>query len=390
MYLDSRNTRPTRLVIAVLAALTLLCVTQTASAQVQAEADTTADQGTGEAGYDGDFFFESADENFRLEIGGRVQTLYEIVLADEGSDLDLTQSRFLIRRARLKLQGHAFTPRLTYVLQPDMGRGGFDLLDFYVNYAFAPGTFEGTTGQWRLPFLRSEINSSGRLLLVDRSLVTDVFGEGFDVGVAAHNGYRDAPTFAWVVGVFNGTKTDLGVVTVDDPDAPTLFMPSVVARISYNYGGIDPYREGDLDKGPLRFSVGASGLSQLGIERDGQSAMKATVDYVLKARGFSTSGAFMLGTAQDGDGLTDQNLFVTGLYVQAGYLIGEMIQPAARYSRVDYEGDGDLVHEALGGINVYFYGHSLKWQTDMGAIVTETPNDTDTAYRARTQLQLSF
>jgi hypothetical protein len=345
---------------------------------------------TGDAGYDEGFFLQSEDGAFRLEFAGRLQTQYEAVVTEVGDDLELAQSRFLIRRARLKLSGHAFTKRLTYVFQTDFSGGDTDLLDYYLNYQVAPGTFEGRVGQWRLPFLREEITSSGSLLLVDRSLVTDVFGEGFDVGVAAHNDYTDAPSFEWVVGIFNGTQSKLGAIAPDDPYAPTLFFPTLVARVGYNHGDIDPYKEGDLEGGPLRFAVGASGLTQLGVEREGQSAMKATVDYVLKIDGFSTSGAYMIASAQDGEGLLDQDQLVTGLYAQAGYLIGEMFQPAARYSRVAYDGDGPLVHEALGGLNLYFYGHSLKWQTDAGAIITERDNDTETAWQARTQIQLSF
>jgi hypothetical protein len=227
-------------------------------------------------------------------------------------------------------------------------------------------------------------------MLVDRSLVADVFGEGFDVGVAAHNDYTDAPSFEWVVGVFNGTKSDLGVIATDNEDAPTLFFPTLVARVGYNHGDIKPYKEGDLEGGPLRFAIGASGLTQLGVNRDDQSAFKATVDYVLKAHGFSTSGAYMLASGQDGEGLFDQDQLVSGLFVQAGYMISETFQPAARYSRVDFDQDGPVLHEALGGLNVYFYGHSLKWQTDAGALITERTNDTQTDWQARTQLQLSF
>lgn len=373
--------------------LSLLATASTAWAQgVEASEpiEATEAKATGDAGYDGDFFLQSEDGRFRIEIGGRLQTQYELLLAEEGDDLELGRSRFLIRRARFKLGGHAFDPRLTYGFQAAFGRGDVELLDYFANYAFNPGTFEGRLGQWRLPFLRTEINSSGSLLLVDRSLITSVFGEGFDVGMGIHNNYKKSPTFEWFFGVFNGTATDLEVVSFDDPNTPSVFLPTVIGRVAYNHGDIKGYTTGDLKGGPLRFSLGASALTQVGIDRDNESATKATVDYIVKAHGFSSSGAFVLATEQDGDSFTDQNTFVTGLFAQAGYMVNEMIQPTARYSRVDYEGDGPLVHEALGGLNVYFYGHNLKWQTDAGAIITETPNDTETDYRVRTQFQLDF
>jgi hypothetical protein len=383
-----------------------LCSTPPLVAQSDAEPGGTAGgpadapAATGDAGYDGGFFLESADDKFRLEFSGRLQTQYEAVLADPGDGYELAKSRFLIRRARLKLSGHAFSERLTYAFQTDYAGGDVDLLEYFMNYALVPESVEGRVGQWRLPFLRQQITSSGSLLLVDRSLVANRFGEGFDIGVAAHNGYGDAPGFEWTVGVFNGTKTGLDVITPDDPDAPTIFFPSAVARVGYNFGKINPYKAGDLEGGPLRFAVGASGLSQLGVERD-NSAMKATVDYVVKAHRFSSSGAYAIASGQDeqGDGLFDQDQLASGFFVQAGYVIGEMIQPAARYSRVEVDDDGPVDHEVLGGINVYFYGHKLKWQTDAGALVTENDSVdsagdefavTETDWQARTQVQLSF
>lgn len=393
MYPDLRCASRRRLFLSLVMLVTLCASASTAWAQ-DIEADQpmgpTETQSHGDAGYDGDFFLRSDDGRFRLEIGARLQTHYELLLAEEGEDIALGRSRFLIRRARLKLGGHAFTPELTYGFQAAFGGGNVNLLDYFANYAFIPGLVEARVGQWRVPFLRTEINSSGSLLMVDRSLVTSVFGEGFDAGVGFHNDYKKSPTFEWFFGVFNGTQTKLEVVSLDDPNTPTVFFPTVLGRLAYNHGDIKGYSTGDLTGGPLRFSVGASGLTQVGIDRDDESATKATVDYIVKAHGFSSSGAFMLATHQDGDSLTDQSLFVSGLFAQAGYMVTEMIQPAARYSRVDYEGADQLVHEALGGINVYFYGHNLKWQTDAGAIITETPNDTDTAYRIRTQMQLDF
>ena len=380
--------------VSITASLSSVLYPDEAAAQQPPPPTPEADQvdqapGPANAGWDGDFFLESDDGRFRLELGGRLQTQYRTRSDEDGDERDL-ESAFLIRRSRLSLSGHALAPELTFKFQADFGGGDVDLLDHYLNYAFAPDTVEGRLGKWRLPFLRQEIASSGKLLLVNRSLITRVFGEGFDIGAGIHNNFKAAPNFEWVVGIFNGTQSALGAVSVDDPLRPTVFFPTVVARVAYNYGGIDPYREGDLEGGPLRFSVGASGLTQFGLEREDESAMKATADYVVKVAGFSTSGAVVLATGQDGSGLLDQETLATGLYAQAGYAIADLIQPTVRYSHIDRDDDEITVHEALGGLNVYFYEHNLKWQTDAGAVVREVPNDTETTYRLRTQLQLEY
>lgn len=383
-----------RLVLAAALGVVLLANSAVASASpvhaATVHAASAPNSDTGSAGYDEHFFLQSADGNFRLQIGAQLQARYTLRFDDRADGLALSQSRFFIRRARLALVGHAFSKKLGYVFVPRFDLSQAGLLEYFVNDAFIPHVIEGRVGKWRLPFLRQQITSSSRLLLVGRSQVTQVFGQGFDVGAALHNGYTNSPRVEWVAGIFNGTTSSLGVVGVDSTQPPDVFFPTLVGRIAYNYGGIDAYSGGDLEGGPLRFAVGASALAQLGVDRDHQSATEATLDYVIKVRGFSTSGAVMLASKQDGSSLVDQNAFVGGFFAQASYLVGEVIQPALRYSLVDFEGNAGATHEAMGGINVYFYGHNLKWQTDAGAIINQTPHQTATRYRARTQLQLAF
>ncbi|MFP4600951.1 MAG: porin [Persicimonas sp.] len=395
MYSKLVSMCPTRLLGAALVALLAVLVPDDSSAQQPAD-DETSSSDAPMAGYDGGFFIDGADGDFRINIGGRVQTQLRTLVVDNGDDHDLDQLGFRIRRARLKIKGHAFSPRLTYQLQPELAGDSPSLRDYFFNYEFLADTLEGRVGQWRYPFLRQEITSSGSLMLVDRSLVGSTFGDSFDTGVALHNRYKTAPV-SWVVGVFNGATSRLGGVSFDNTVAPSRFGPAVVARAAYNYGPIKAYSEGDLEGGPLRFSVGGAVSGQPGIDRPNQSEFKATLDYMLKVEGFSTSGAAVLGTTQEGDGLGDQETVATGFFAQAGYLINDFIQPAVRYSQVrltgtaasDDESD-DLQHEALGGLNLYFYGHRLKWQTDAGAIVTDVRDRTRTNFQARTQLQLAF
>lgn len=336
-------------------------------------------------GYDGGFFIESDDEDYRVRFGGRVQTQLRAYLTDDG-ERELTELDLDIRRARFKVDGHAFGDRLTYQLQPEFAGSSVQLLDFFVNYELVPGAAEVKVGKWRYPFLRQEITSSGSLLLVDRSIVGSTFGDGFDTGVMFHNGYKSSPTFEWLVGAFHGDTSQLGGVNYEED----IMGPSIVARGAYNYGDVAGYREADVEKGPLRFSLGAAVSAQPGIERTFHSELKATVDVMLKAHGFSTSGAVVMGSTQDGSSMGDRNLAATGYFLQAGYLVGDFVEPAARYSLVDFDDLGLQRHEGMGGINLYFYGHKLKWQTDAGVIIDEAADVSRTSYQARTQLQFAF
>jgi hypothetical protein len=60
-------------------------------------------------------------------------------------------------------------------------------------------------GQWKRPFSRQQIGSSGRLELTDRSITDKAFGAGRDIGLAVHNNYEKSPDLEWALGVFNGT-----------------------------------------------------------------------------------------------------------------------------------------------------------------------------------------
>lgn len=373
--------------VAVWAAL-LACNAQAVAQEAAASAEQQAPAGA--AGHDGGFFVESDDGDHRLDISGRVQAQHRTRLADVNDGHELAEIGFLIRRARLKFDGHTLTPRLNYLLQLELGGGSVRPLEGFINYAFTPGCLEARIGRWRAPFLRHELSSSGYLLMVDRAPLTGVFGDSYETGVALHNDYTAGKPFEWVVGVFNGSTNRVGAVSFDDPDVPSVFGPELVSRLNYTFGGATPYRETTLADGPLRFSVGGAVAVDPGIERAEESTMKATLDYLVEVGAVSTTGGVVLATAQDGDGLDDQELFATGAFLQAGYLLSERVQPTGRYSLIDFSQSSERVHEALGGLNVYFYGHRFKLQTDAGAIITDDTVATRTDLTARTQLQLSF
>ncbi|HEU4402710.1 MAG TPA: porin, partial [Candidatus Polarisedimenticolia bacterium] len=85
---------------------------------------------------------------------------------------------FLIRRARFLLRGQA-SPRLDIYLQlgqdNDGGKvlkpdAGFRVKDFYLNYKRAEG-LQVMVGQFKVPFLRQNLESGFNQLLVDRALL---------------------------------------------------------------------------------------------------------------------------------------------------------------------------------------------------------------------------
>ena len=374
----------------ILACLLGCGLTVSVSAQeVEEEAEPTSGFGKG-------FFIQSEDGDYRINLRSRVQTRYTFESEDNGEGEERDEaSYFSIQRARLKLTGHVFMPELDYALQMDFGRGFFTLKDYYVDYEVADG-FHVRIGQYKRPFSRQQITSSGSQAFVDRAITDKAFGAGRDIGIAIHNNYTKSPEFEWAFGIFNGTgdksrfsgstTVDLesgeGSVSGSYGNVPDFFYPTLVLRLGYNYGGIKGYSEADLEGGPVRFSVGASALADLDLDDDGESSYRTEVDYILKASGFSTTGGFYYGIDEVGD----ESASVLGFHAQAGYMIGEVFQPAVRYAMVDPDGDDNETTEIGLSLNAFARGHNLKWQTDAAMISGGDLTD----YRIRSQVQLAF
>ena len=81
------------------------------------------------AGYDKGFFIKSADEPFKLNLGGRLQARFTWA----GLQEEPNEAFFSIPRARFHMKGYAFTKDLTYKFQADFGKGFTSLKDFIVS-----------------------------------------------------------------------------------------------------------------------------------------------------------------------------------------------------------------------------------------------------------------
>lgn len=367
------------------------------------------------AGYDGGFFIRTNDENFEIKAGVRIQERFTF-LSEQTEDDDGDKNRdekynFSIPRARLKLGGNAFGKNLTYMFQADFGKGMTMLRDAYVDAALVPKVFQIRAGQFKRPFSRQQITSSGNLELVYRAITDEYFGAGRDIGIAFHNNYDKSPAFEYAVGLFNGTgdkpwfksKTTVTAPPDGSPDGtqptadvdkksvfvnvPDKFNPALVARIGYNYGDLKGYSEADLEGGGVRFGIGAGGQLDFDADEGNDSSTRANADYIVKLRGFSSTGGIYVSTASTKN-FSDQEYAAIGGHVQAGYVIANLVQPAARYAIVNPDGNDNNRQEILGGLSFYFFKHNLKWQTDGGAVLFEDQSLKN--YLVETQLQLAF
>lgn len=352
------------------------------------------------AGYEKGFFIRGADELFALKLQGRIQVRYSYQ-AVEGADDD---SAFEIPRARLKASGHAYAKDIEYLLQVDFGKGNVTLKDAIIDYRLGGGRTYLRAGQFKRPFSRQQITSSGSLALVDRAITDKAFSGGRDIGLAFHNDYDAAPAgLEWVVGVFNGTgdKPRFSGDVIVDPltgegtvvgggfsNVPDVFAPMIVTRVGWNNSAKEGYKEADFKGGPLRFGVGASALVEMDADDDDESSVRGELDYFAKVQGFSTTGGVYVATAQDDVDFADQAYAAVGAHLQGGYMIDRTYQPVVRVAMVDPDGDDNNTLEVTGGFSLYRFEHGFKWQTDLTLLAHEDTSTNDIL--VRTQLQLSF
>ncbi len=349
--------------------------------------------------FDDGFSVRSADGDYALVVGGRVQTRFIVGVPSDGDG----SAWFEMTRARFGLGGHAYSEALAYKFEADFGKGSVALKDYFVDYRFIPSVLHVRAGQYKKPFSRQHINSSGRLELVDRAITDRAFGTGRDIGVMLHNNYEKSPTFEWALGLFNGTSdaprfTGEGEVLVDAEGEPTTdvsitsgkfsnvpgdWRPSIVARAGYNHGAMKGYSEADFEGGPLRLAVAAS-VEARGAEDSSQWSWTPQGDVLLKAHGLSVSGAVYHHVPAG-----DEAGKATGFHAQLGYVLGKVIQPALRFALVDPEGPTQQ-QEITAGFGYYPWQHRFKVQADAGMLTSREGDDEASDWLLRTQLQLTF
>lgn len=390
-----------------------------------------------EAGY-GD---ETAKPRFSLALGNRLQVRY--TFADRNLDDSSDSSAFRIRRFKFFLNGNAFYPWLRYKLQADwVGGHGTDgnrpdLDDAFVDLAYFP-FLSVQLGQFKVPFNRQELTSSGALQFVDRAITNARFTLGRDQGVMIHGFVGPVAGLEYSAGVFNGNGknrvekedsdhmgaarinwTPLGPMKYSESDLENSQRPKLAIGVAYVFNVVhststtqsprtttlpDPSAPGS----ELQVQVGTITTSR----RQDAEYHRGTIDAHIHWRGASALAEYFLESRDDKSPHVSvtESLFgqppvsttsvgpargvshTHGFNVQAGYfLIPATLEVAARYAVVDPAGVENRQEELRGGIGYFLFGHSLKLQADAGQVATQRAGLRDRRdLELRTQLQAIF
>lgn len=358
----------------------------------------------------------TSDRSLLIHAALRAQFRYCLDGPFAGQDL---QNTLTIHRARMVFAGSAFGEHNRFKVElafspRDLGlRDGrltrSPLLSWFVEFDYLRD-LTLRVGQYKVPFSRQRVTSSGRLQLVDRSLANGEFNLDRDIGADLRSNDLFGLGFiryALYLGVGEGRD---GWRQVDNG-------PMLIARLElYPLGLYKDLDEVDHSRSARpRMAIGASyahvrkAKGNRGILGDAPADGGTTNTHHLLAdlaflwRGLAVHGEFhwRQGSRDPGGALDENGQPIPveaprdgyGFFVQAGYLFGGVpIEPSARYSRVRPLGDDSSLppRDELGvGFSWYVYRHRLKLQADYFRLWSGRIGG-DGQHRGRLQLQASF
>jgi phosphate-selective porin OprO/OprP len=340
------------------------------------------------------------DSAFTMKIGARMQFLSTNNWTIEDGSLNNPETNFSVRRARLKFNGFAFSPKLKYKIE--LGLSNRDLsgaseftsnapryiLDAVVKWNFHEN-FELWFGQTKLPGNRERVISSGNLQQVDRSLLNSRFNIDRDLGIQLRHSFNLSEKFvvkeAFSIAQGEGRNITTGNIGGHQFTGRVEFLPFGNFTSKGDYSGSDLKREKNAK---LAIGVTYDHNNNAVKNRSNQGSYMVTntgfyetnintvfIDAMFKYQGFSLMAEYADRDAGDPfaknlDGtLTGDEVQVgNGLNLQAGYLLTNDWEVSGRYTNIELDTNitgNKLENQYTLGVSKYIVGHKLKIQSDV-------------------------
>ena len=319
-------------------------------------------------------------DNAELVLSNRVQLRFTEEMPEVGDD----KGSFRVRRARTKMDGWIYNKKLQYELQIDWTDSAAAVQDMNMNFDFmGDKSVMFKVGQFKVPFGRQELTSSGSQEFVDRSIVSNEFAKGRDIGVQLW-GMALNNTIDWRVGMFNGNGRQK---TANDNDEY-----QYNARVTWQPFGDVKYSEVDFDStDKVLFALAANYEdNDLAGATTGNDVSREIfgADVVLKYKGiFAMAEAFY----RDNTPETGAESESEGIHYQFGYLFpNKKFELAGRFAQNDPNVDvaNDAQTEKGFAASWYFNKHNYKVQSDYRQIENNRTKVTNDEFRV--QLQFIF
>ena len=339
------------------------------------------------------------DSSFSMNVSARMQMLGTSNW-DVNNGLSNPTSNLLVRRARLKFSGFAYSPKLKYKLElglsnRDIGKASSFtneapkyILDAVVKWNFS-GNFVLWFGQTKLPGNRERVISSGDLQQVDRSLLNSRFNIDRDMGFQLRHHFNLTDTFIvkemFAVSQGEGRNITTGNLGGHQYTSRIELLPFGKFASKGDYRGSDLKFE-PAPKLALGFTYdfnndAVKNRSNQGSYMTNDTGFYSTnistvfVDAMYKHKGFSVMAEYAYRDAEDAfaknsDGtLTGDEVQVgNALNLQTGYLLSKTLEISGRYTNIDWDSDitgKGAENQYTLGLSKYIVGHKLKVQTDV-------------------------
>jgi phosphate-selective porin len=333
-----------------------------------------------------------------LEISNRIQPRWTQEMPDDSITLPGTtgggnsKGSFRIRRAKFKLEGWFYKPELEYELQlnwPDVTGSPASrfLEDANIDWdASKKKTFRIRFGQFKAPYGRQQLTSSGAQQFVDRAITDERYNPGRETGLALW-GTLGSTKLDWRAMISNGNGRSQATNDNDKYLYTARLQWQAIGSTRMNQWASGAlWTEGDLGDSPADSPLLAIAGNFLNNNRHNVTTnidLKDTqwsADYIFKYRGFASVGEYhrRKSKPETGDEFDDD-----GFLVQASYAFkAPKLGPAAfwelafRYAKIDPSDlrSGDDRKEIGGAVSYYYNRHNLKLQADFRQIEDEAAN----------------
>ena len=361
------------------------------------------------------------DSSFSMNVSARMQMLGTSNW-DVNNGLSNPTSNLLVRRARLKFSGFAYSPKLKYKLElglsnRDIGKASSFtneapkyILDAVVKWNFS-GNFVLWFGQTKLPGNRERVISSGDLQQVDRSLLNSRFNIDRDMGFQLRHHFNLTDTFIvkemFAVSQGEGRNITTGNLGGHQYTSRVELLPFGKFTSKGDYRGSDLKFE-PAPKLALGFTYdfnndAVKNRSNQGSYMTNDTGFYSTnistvfVDAMYKHKGFSVMAEYAYRDAEDAfaknsDGTLTGDLVQVGnaLNLQTGYLLSKTLEISGRYTNIDWDSDitgKGAENQYTLGLSKYIVGHKLKVQTDVSYLDLATKTN---QFMYRLQVDIHF
>ncbi|MCB0403036.1 MAG: porin [Flavobacteriales bacterium] len=362
------------------------------------------------------------DSSYSMNFALRIQSLYIGEWnVNDSTGLGPGSSEFLIRRARLKFEGFAYSPKLKYKVELGLTNRDISgasthnsgsprlILDALIKWNFYKN-LELWAGQTKLPGNRERVISSANLQFVDRSKLNSNFNIDRDMGAQLRHHFKLGENFI-INEMFsvsqgegrNVTEANLGGYQYT---SRVELLPFGKFQSKGDYVGSSVKRE---EKPKLALGATYDMHDRAVKDKSNQgSYMTNDVGYfetdivtlfgdmMFKYGGFSLMAEYAARTAEQDSVLNSDGTKTgavvavgTGVNTQMGYVFKNNWEVAGRYTLTQWDekvtGKKPQTQYTF-GVSKFFKEHKLKVQSDLTYSTTEDDPDSELIYRLQFEL----